>query len=81
MTTVTLYGRPGCHLCEEALEVVRRVQAAHPFALVEIDIETDDELLKRHLERIPVIAVDGEQLFEFFVDEISLVSALQSQAR
>jgi glutaredoxin len=75
---VTLYGRPGCHLCEEALEVVRRARAQAPFELVEVDIEADDELFKRYLERIPVVAVDGDEHFELFVDEEALVAALSS---
>jgi Glutaredoxin-like domain (DUF836) len=39
------------------------------FELVERDIEADDDLLRRYLERIPVVALDGEELFDFFVDE------------
>ena len=69
MRTVTLFGRPDCHLCEEARAALERVRAVHPFALVEVDIEADEALLKRYLERIPVIALDGEELFDFFVDE------------
>jgi glutaredoxin len=69
---VTLYGRPGCHLCEEALEALRRVQRNAPFTLHQINIETDDELHKRYLERIPVITLDGEHLFDFEVDEQAL---------
>ncbi len=72
MRTVTLYGRPDCHLCGEALAALERVRASHPFALAEVDIEADDELFKRYLERIPVIALDGEELFDFFVDERAL---------
>ncbi len=75
MTTarLTLYGRDGCHLCDDAREVLLRVGA--PFD--EIDIETDDELLKRYLERIPVVAVDGVDAFEFFVDEEAVRARLQ----
>jgi glutathione S-transferase len=69
---VTLYGRPGCHLCDEARAELRRIQATHPFVLHEVDIEADDELLKRYLERIPVIALDGEELFDHFVDPETL---------
>jgi glutaredoxin len=70
--TVTLYGRPGCHLCDEARAALERVRAAHPFKLEEVDIERDDALLERYLERIPVIALDGNELFDFFVDEEEL---------
>ena len=72
MTRVTLYGRPGCHLCEEAREALERVRARTPFALEEVNIETDDALHKRYLERIPVITLDGEHLFDHEVDETAL---------
>ena len=76
MRTVTLYGRAGCHLCDEARATLQRMRADHPFALDEIDIESDDELHARYLERIPVIALDGEELFDFFVDEAGLAARL-----
>ena len=69
---VTLYGRPGCHLCDEAREALERVRAEAPFELREIDIEHDDELFKRYLERIPVVCLDGEELFSYEVDEAAL---------
>ena len=70
---VTLYARPGCHLCEEARDALERVREQARFELHEIDIETDDALHARYLERIPVVAVDDEELFEYFVDEAALV--------
>ncbi|HEY8581953.1 MAG TPA: glutaredoxin family protein [Capillimicrobium sp.] len=76
--TVTLYGRPGCHLCDDARAAVLRVAERVALELVEVDIERDDELLKRYLERIPVVVVAGEELSDFFVDEDALVSALSS---
>jgi glutaredoxin len=76
VTRVTLYTRPGCHLCEEALLVVRRVRQRVPFELEQLDIESDDRLFARYLERIPVVAVDGLECFEFFVDEHELERAL-----
>jgi glutaredoxin len=74
--TVTLYSRPGCHLCDEAREVLERVRAQAPFVLDEVDIETDDALHARYLERIPVVALDGEELFEFYVDETALLQRI-----
>jgi glutaredoxin len=68
MKTVTLYGRPGCHLCDDARAELERIRAEHPFILEEIDIEADEALLRRYLERIPVIALAGEELFDLFVD-------------
>ncbi len=74
MRTVTLYSRPGCHLCEEAKATLHRLQAERAaFEVDEINIEADDALHARYLERIPVIALDGEELFDFFVDEEALM--------
>ena len=76
MRTITLYGRPDCHLCDEARAALERVRSTHPFRLAEVDIEADDALFKRYLERIPVVVLDGEELFEFFVDEERLRETL-----
>ena len=76
MRTVTLYGRPGCHLCDDARAVLERVRAVTPFRLEEVDIESDDALFKRDLERIPVVAVDGEERFELFVDDEAFARTL-----
>jgi glutaredoxin len=76
MATVILYGRPGCHLCEEARADLLRIAGRHPFELREVDIERDPTLFKRYLERIPVVALGGEELFDFHVDEQVLVRRL-----
>ena len=60
-----MYSRPGCHLCDDARAVLDRV--GEPFT--EIDITTDDALHAAYLERIPVVALDGVELFDFFVEE------------
>ncbi len=75
-TRLTIYGRPGCHLCDDARAVLDRV--GEPYA--EVDIERDDALLARYLERIPVVTLDGEELFELFVDEDALRARLRSSA-
>jgi glutaredoxin len=69
---VTLYGRPGCHLCDDARAVLDAV--GEPYDVV--DIERDDALLRRYLERIPVVTVDGEEAFELFVDGEALRARL-----
>jgi len=72
MRVVTLYGRPGCHLCDGARDRLAALAPELGFTLVERDIEADDDLLRRYLERIPVIALDGEELCDYFVDEAVL---------
>ncbi|HYY76276.1 MAG TPA: glutaredoxin family protein [Gaiellaceae bacterium] len=64
---VTLYHAAGCHLCESAKRVLDGVRAELPFELEEVDIGGDPELERRYRERIPVVAVDGEEAFTFFV--------------
>ena len=69
MTAVVLYGRPECHLCEQARRELARLQAGGwRFELRELDIEADEELLRVFLERIPVIEVDGEVVSELVPD-------------
>ena len=66
---MTLYTRPGCHLCDEARDAILRLRdEGTAFELEEIDIETDDELHRAYLERIPVVAVDGELVSELVLD-------------
>jgi glutaredoxin len=65
---ITLYTRAGCHLCEAAETALDEAGIAYD----RVDIETDDELFKRYLERIPVLTLDGEELFEYEVDVAAL---------
>ena len=69
---MTLYTRAGCHLCEEAEAVLEGLG----IGFARVDIESDDELFKRYLERIPVIAVDGEEVSELEVDVVALRNKL-----
>jgi glutaredoxin len=70
--TLTLYGKPGCHLCDDARAAVERVTARRDVRLEQVDISRDPVLFKRYGERIPVLEMDGETVFEFFVDEVVL---------
>ena len=76
MTVVTLYGKPGCHLCDDARDAVQRARAATSFELREVDITLDPELNREYGERIPVVAVDGVEAFQFFVDADALARAV-----
>ncbi len=76
---MTVYSRPGCHLCEDAIVVLRRLQAEFAFELCERDISTDESLLRAYFERIPVIALDGEELCEYFVEEKLVRERLESR--
>jgi glutaredoxin len=64
---VTLYTRAGCHLCEEAERVLRAEQAVTAFWLELVDVDRDPALARRYGVRVPVVAVDGVELFEYEV--------------
>ncbi|HEV2771707.1 MAG TPA: glutaredoxin family protein [Thermoleophilaceae bacterium] len=76
MTRVTLYGRPGCHLCEEAQAAVAAARSRREFALEEVDISLDPLLARRYGERIPVVAIDGEEVLELRFGAEELVRLL-----
>jgi hypothetical protein len=73
---IVMYGRHGCHLCDDARTILMRVRTQRPFAYAERDIDDDDQLLRAYLERIPVVTIDGVVAFELFVDEAALLGAL-----
>jgi hypothetical protein len=72
MTTVTLYTKPDCHLCDVAHSVLEDVREDFRFDIERVDISSDRELRKRYGVRIPVVAVDGVELFEHRVDARAL---------
>jgi glutaredoxin len=65
---VVLYSRPGCHLCDEARNVLVAEQKHHPFELEEVDVQDDEALERGYGIRIPVVEIDGEERFEYEVD-------------
>ena len=75
---ITVYVRPGCHLCDEALAALQRLGVGRAFTVRVVDIESDDDLHRRYLERIPVVAMDGEELYDFFLDEDDLRARLDA---
>jgi glutaredoxin len=79
MSVVTVYSKPDCHLCVEAIETLRRLQQEFAFELDEQDIEADEDLHRAYFERIPVIALDGEELCEYFVQEHLVRERLESR--
>jgi glutaredoxin len=79
MTVLTVYSKPECHLCGAAMKALRGLQAELGFVLEERDISADDALQRAYFERIPVVALDGEVLFEYFVEEDVLRERLESR--
>ena len=79
MNAVTVYARADCHLCAEALATLRRLQQDLDFSIETRDIDADEALQRAYFERIPVIALDGEELFDYFIDESLLRERLESR--
>ena len=79
MAEVVVYSRPGCHLCEEAIAALVDLDSAgYRFELHEIDIESDELLLRRHLERIPVVEIDGIVASELLYDDAGVRARLDT---
>ena len=76
---LTIYSKPGCHLCDVMKEVVRRVlHDREPDAgLEEIDITTDAELLRRYATEIPVLMIDGRKVAKYRIGEDELRRILE----
>ena len=65
---VIIYSRPVCHLCDEAKEAILSAGCGDEFVLEEINIESDEELLRKYKYDIPVIAINGVESFIHHVD-------------
>jgi glutaredoxin len=78
MHRITLLGKPGCHLCEDAREVVARVAGDLGVPWEEVSIESSAELTEKYWEMIPVTLIDGVQHDFWRVDENRLRAALST---
>lgn len=80
---LTIYSKPGCHLCDEMKSVVHRVIARHSnddaIVLDEIDISSDRELLDRYGAEIPVLLIDGKKMGKYRVSEEQLTRMLEAR--
>lgn len=75
----TLYSRAGCHLCDEAEELLRELARRYGFELTIVDIEANDDLLRRYMVEIPVVALDGVEVAKAPIRRGALEEALAAQ--
>ncbi len=80
-TRLTLYSKPGCHLCEEMKAVITRVGTRVPLAVEEIDISQDEALLATYGEQIPVLLIDGRKAAKYRIEEGDLERRLRRGSR
>ena len=78
-TLITVYSAPDCHLCADAIGILRELQAELGFEIRERDITADEVLHRAYLERIPVVMLDGEEVCAYVVDEQILRERLESR--
>ena len=79
MIALTLYSRPGCHLCDEMKRVVDHVAAREPLTLQVVDISLDPELEERYGTEIPVLLVNGRKLAKYRIREEELLRILKGR--
>ncbi len=77
--TITLFTRRGCHLCDQAKDVLHELQEEWDFALEEVDIAASDELTERYGLMIPVILIDGEEAAYGFVNKSDISNRLREK--
>ena len=75
-TTVLMYSRARCHLCDDARAVISSVRRRVPFDFEEVDIDSSDELVAEYGIRIPVVLIDGKEFAEYRVSPRDLERAL-----
>ena len=81
MITLTLYSRPGCHLCDEMKAVIQRVAQSNPLQLEEVDISTSADLEERYGLEIPVLMVEGKKAAKYRIGEAELRKVLDARAK
>jgi glutaredoxin len=72
VTRLTIYSRPGCHLCDEMKAVIARVARGVPLELEEIDISGDADLEARYGLEIPVLMIEGRKAAKYRIAEEEL---------
>jgi glutaredoxin len=77
MTTVTVYSRLGCHLCDDAKNVLDSMREELNFEIVVINIDEDADLIKLYSDQVPVIHIDGEHHDFYKVDPVRFRSSLE----
>jgi glutaredoxin len=78
---LTIYSRPGCHLCDEMKAVVERVARRVPLTLEEVDISADRTLEQQYGPEIPVLLVDGKKAAKYRVTEEQLARILVARTQ
>jgi glutaredoxin len=77
---IVMYTRQGCHLCEQAWEQLEQARRRHGFALRQVDIDQDAQLVREYGECVPVVVVNGRVRFRGAVNGVLLRRLLETEA-
>jgi glutaredoxin len=80
MVEVLVYSKPGCHLCDDVKEQLRKLQSEHPFDLREVNILEDPDAFEQYKDEIPVVFVNGRKAFKYYFDREQFLSRLSAAA-
>ena len=78
-TGLALYYRQGCHLCEDMWRHLQEIRRQRPFALREIDVDSDPCLSRQYGQRVPVLTGNGRELCHYYLDPVALGAFLDQQ--
>ena len=81
MVQVLIYTKPGCHLCEDVKDQLRRLQKDHAFEVREVNILEDSSALEQFKYEIPVVFVNGKKASKLYFDENQFVRQLREHSR
>lgn len=81
MHQLVLYGRSGCHLCEDMTLALAEFKRALQFDFVTIDVDSDPELRERYGMLVPVLALDGREICHYFLDLQALRAVLDAREK
>jgi len=81
MQKVTLYTREGCHLCEDAEEVLRLLREEIPFEMELVDITQDEDLYQKYKYEIPVVLINGVEVARYRIDKDQILHLLKSNQK
>ncbi|VAW71007.1 hypothetical protein MNBD_GAMMA09-100 [hydrothermal vent metagenome] len=76
MIEFSVYSRHGCHLCEDLLQQLYRLQQKHNFNVIEIDIDLSPQLIEQYGSQVPVVTCEDEEICHYFLDQAAILDKL-----
>ena len=77
MIEFTVYSRYGCHLCEDLLMQLNQLQQVYSFRIIEIDIDSNPQLIEQYDSLVPVVTCDDVQICHYFLDQAAILQLLK----